>query len=513
MQTPQPQAFGHVDPDFAGLPGRPGLYALGVQRPVVAVQVVQEAPPNPVPRKCVYILLMLSCLMVLRMQQERYTDRMQWHTGSVPDKGDPFPWQGQTLVRGNDTFEAMLLAPLIRRSSAFVRTSPADSKEGEPAMTLTGLTKQFMFSGSAGADGTATLEDAASNVSAVSGAFTELHRLSCGALVSNSGTQSGVSGPSDTAEQKPCFMGTQKLPSAPAPGSIDVRAIARHLGDGSCHRFLAGDSPASLRPLVTSASQDDVADVVCVRASRIHSVVPTIPVLESTSATLAHAIIAWDPILPGRSPASSGESWDVDGISGHDKSTWALMPSRWHGGIAGLTCLALVALDSAGKLQIGRHMVTDHASVVMTDGASRSLITIGYTASQVMLINQLDESTLTPRWTYRLPLKVAWLLRVPRLANGYLNLVGAEDPFTGTIFTIDLVHAEVYEQPPPSADSRGRTPERRKLPKALAVERLVNKKSSQSASASEDQGLDPGKRTGICGLQVASDPGPAGKLR
>merc|ERR1712224_544075 len=105
--------------------------------------------------------------------------------------------------------------------------------------------------------------------------------------------------------------------------------------------------------------------------------------------------------------------------------------------------------------------------------------------SQVMLINQLDEETLTPRWTYRLPLTVAWLLRTPRLSNGYLNLIGAEDPFTGTMFTIDLMHAEVYQQPPPSPEAGEKKPLRRKLPRAMVVERVVKRGAAKQQPAAQ----------------------------
>merc|ERR1719181_1620277 len=131
-----PPTIGNADPEWQQ--ARAQALGLGIGREqggavVVQVQAI-DAYPNPLPRKCVWAMLLLSCLLVLRVQQDRYAEVVHWR-GGVPDMGNPFPWELKALVSGNDKFEATFLSPILRKASTFMRSS-ADAD-----MLITGLAK------------------------------------------------------------------------------------------------------------------------------------------------------------------------------------------------------------------------------------------------------------------------------------------------------------------------------------------------------------------------------------
>merc|ERR1719210_2342165 len=88
-------------------------------------------------------MLLLSSLLVLRVQQDRYAEAVRWH-GGVPDHGPPFPWEAQSLVDRGDGFEATFLAPVVRRASTFVRHA-AEAADG--GFFVTGLSHATFMGG------------------------------------------------------------------------------------------------------------------------------------------------------------------------------------------------------------------------------------------------------------------------------------------------------------------------------------------------------------------------------
>merc|ERR1712183_1064736 len=88
-------------------------------------------------------MLLLSSLLVLRVQQDRYAEAVRWH-GGVPDHGPPFPWESESLIGRGDGFEATFLAPVVRRASTFVRHATA---EADGAFFVTGLSHAAAMGG------------------------------------------------------------------------------------------------------------------------------------------------------------------------------------------------------------------------------------------------------------------------------------------------------------------------------------------------------------------------------
>merc|ERR1712194_189955 len=122
------------------------------------------------------------------------------------------------------------------------------------------------------------------------------------------------------------------------------------------------------------------------------------------------------------------------------------------------------------------------ASTVLYDEASKSVLLVGFSGAQMLVINAYDAQTLAPTRKFRLPLSVSWLLHAPRIANGYLLFLGSEQPFVGTLFVLDLVNGDIFEQDPPSATTKERKG-RRKLPRAMFVERLTDGATDLTNSA------------------------------
>lgn len=449
----QPTAFGNIDADEwppgrdERLPQRFGAVIPGQDVPHV---LVVEAYPNPLPRKCVWAMLLLSCLLVLRVQQDRYTDVVRWTGGGVPDTGQPFPWETQPLVSANDTYQATFLSPIIRRASTFMNSNSAP-------MMIAGLPR-LVVTGSSGDDATA-VQSVTPGVVAIAGGF-KLAPPVCG-------------------RGSDCFVGVQRLPPYVTAASLLTDGNSRKVPGllVTCHRFVAGASATELHALVPVGKKVNGSQAFCVRSKRIHS-------LASSASKESSAVVAWDPIgstkvnLSPRPAAGTGLDQ-------------ALRSSRM------LTCLAAVSLHS-GAAEVGPVALVDAAVTVLYDQGSQSLVTIGFTSTQMITVHQYDSVTLKPMVTYRLPMMVAWLLRAERLADGFLLFVGAEEPFTGSIFTIDLRRSEVFEQDPPTLGGSGQMPKRKKLPRRMVID----------DDPASNQNYGGTAKSSLCASELIADPGP-----
>lgn len=267
----------------------------------------------------------------------------------------------------------------------------------------------------------------------------------------------------------PCYVGVQRIPPSAMPRREEPWASA-------CHRFVAGTSLSSMRPLVSHSNHS--GGLLCTRSKNVHAAVAT-----DANGTVA---LAWDP--PFGRPRGTSDSTPVAGMSG----SFSRMP---------FSCLATVSFP---KMDIIAVAAIDWASTVLSDDASQSVITVGFSGTQTLVVNVYDTATLKPRWRYRLPLSVAWLLRAPRVSDGYLLFVGSEQPFIGTIFVVDLRNSEVYEQDPPPAANGRRRPRRRRLPRAMFVERI----SSNSASSNLRQPRPSGSPPLASGQPTSGSAGP-----
>jgi hypothetical protein len=132
----------------------------------------------------------------------------------------------------------------------------------------------------------------------------------------------------------------------------------------------------------------------------------------------------------------------------------------------------------------GRVVRVDSAMALFFDTGSQSLVTLGYVGPDTLKVTQLDPVTLMVQCIYQLELASAWVLNAPRLSDGFLVLIGADEPFVGTVFTIDLRRKEVYEQEPPTDESK---PRRRKVLGAIVAER-VHTASGSAAIGAERRG-------------------------
>lgn len=377
--------IGNADPEWP-MP-RPGA-----PQGAFVVQAI-EAYPNPLPRKCVWAMLLLSCLLVLRVQQDRYAEVVHWR-GGVPDTGNPFPWEISSLVSAGDGFEATFLSPILRKASTFVRPPT------EGTTLITGLGRAVVT----GSTGPPPVEQLGTITAMTSSA--------------------DLPPPVCLGNGSSCYMGMQRA-------TVPARALLQ-LNSGvagqpvACHRIVAGVTPQALRPLVVGINK---SSVLCMRSSRIQTLVRTND----------SALLAWDPppLRAQRSPKSSP------------------------------ACVAMMALS---PLTVGPSLLVDSAATVLFDKGSNLVVVIGFSSVQTLLVRAYDPVDLKPLWKYRLPLSVAWLVRAPKVSNGFLLFVGSEEPFLGTIFTIDLKNSQVYEQDPPAVGGR-RRPRRRRLPRSMVVER------------------------------------------
>ncbi|CAJ1375481.1 unnamed protein product [Effrenium voratum] len=107
MRFPAPTPLGNADPEW--------------QPPRNEVEL--EAY-NGGSRKCVWAMMLVSILLILHVQRDRYIEALRWH-GGVQDHGPALPWELKPIVLANDTFEATFLAPSLRRASSFVKLDQA----------------------------------------------------------------------------------------------------------------------------------------------------------------------------------------------------------------------------------------------------------------------------------------------------------------------------------------------------------------------------------------------------
>eukprot|EP00927_Polykrikos_kofoidii_P063221 TRINITY_DN58037_c0_g1_i1.p1 TRINITY_DN58037_c0_g1~~TRINITY_DN58037_c0_g1_i1.p1 ORF type:complete len:449 (-),score=49.84 TRINITY_DN58037_c0_g1_i1:25-1371(-) len=401
-----PTRFGNNDPDYPDWQARGGVIAIGANDGMPVVVQVVDAYPNPLPRRCIWAMLLLAGLWVITVHNNRAVENVgRWRGGGKPDKGKPLPWESQSLVSQNDSYEAIFLTPVFGHIASFVHSPAGKSARG-------------IFS---------------SDILVVPGFF-----------------HLPPSCPSGSDDR--CFVGVKPL----EPSSAISLLRSHQLPDSAaCHQFLVGKSPTSLRPLnfndVTGVQQK-ATSALCVRSGRIHSV--TLSPLDS-NATNSHgmtAIVAWDP-----KPMTLG------------------------------TCVSIVQLND---MTVGPTMLADSTSMVVYDKGSHSVVTFGFdTSHHLLIVNQFDAATLTFMWRYRLPLSVSWLLRAPRLSDGYLIFVGTEDPFIGTTLVVDLKLSEVYEQEPALSGAK-RLPQRRHIQRSTVVDNPRNVSVPKPAmSLSDDGGL------------------------
>lgn len=393
-----PTTLGSVHADhFGERQLRRGDEIVFAVQPVAMIQTV-DVYPSPFPKRCVWAMLLLSCLLLLHMQQDRYNEVARWRTGGVLDDGQPFPWELQAFTRENDTFEATLLAPIFRRASTFLHSRT------DNAMVVTGLT---------GAPSATNGERDA----IFSGAFS-LPPLFCGG--------------NDTL---PCFAALR--PAANSDSSSELE----------CFSFAFGTSAQNLQAPPPGANSG--SDAVCLKSKQVSAIVPG-----HVNGTV---VMVWD------APSPKGSNTKQ------------------------MSCIATLGLWP--EIHIGPARVMERAKALLYDRKTSSVAVIGYSAAQMQTLEvyQLDASTLRPRWKYRLPLSVAWLLRDSRVSAGFLVFVGSEETFFGSTFTIDLEGAQVYEQDPPTSS---RKPRRRRLPRMMVLEQPEIPDESSHKNVGGDAG-DP----------------------
>ena len=50
-------------------------------------------------------MMLISILLILHVQRDRYIEALRWH-GGIADHGPPLPWEVQPIILPNDTYEA-----------------------------------------------------------------------------------------------------------------------------------------------------------------------------------------------------------------------------------------------------------------------------------------------------------------------------------------------------------------------------------------------------------------------
>jgi len=396
-----PVALGNVDPGLAGIPR---VNRQPQPQPMVLVEVEQY--PNPAPRKCIGFMLLISSLLVLRVQQDRYADVVPYR-GAKPDDRR-FPWEVQPLVSANSSFDATFIAlpnlhfGLKRSSSTFLRS------QMDPSVIITG-TGHVDSAGSERREAEQPLDTIAAMLT---GSVSKL--------------------PAACAPGAPCYVGLQRDPPAP------------HLrGNSSCYRFLAGSSAASLRPLGSHPGKQQPGRL-CMRSTRLQ-------VHSAAVANNSTVVVAWDE--RGKRPGASRREkvfscMAVLGFPG--MSVRAVNDVGW---------ASTVLFDEATSSVVAIGFVSEHR-------VGDVLAPIG---QPVLTVSTFDVATLRPRMRFRLPLSTAWLLRAPKVSDGLLLFIGSEQPFIAASFVVDLQTAEVFAQDPPLQPGQpGRR--RQRLPSKLFVE-------------------------------------------
>lgn len=386
-----------------------------------------EGAANPAPlasRNCFWLMLVLSSLFVLHGQQVRYAKDVRWH-GGLPDASGPFPWEIEALLAQSDSFKATFLVPVIRRASTFVQ--PAQASQ---TMVITGLDLQTSES-----DELVSAEFGRSTQRPVHGLSAVIpDAVVAGLLESCPRPEDAAAEPSSRGS---CYLGLQRVDDAPLPPPLAGKPSA------ACYRFVAGEALSAMAPLPLPKHAREGAGLDgratgygCIMADRLDAAVPT--------ASNSTVVLAWDPHLSRQ---------QVQALRGSRESI--------------TSCLSAVSVPSMAS---GPAVAVDGSTTVLFDRRSSSVVNVAFSATQSLVVEQFDSTSLRLRWRYRLPLSVAWLLQTSRVSDGYLLFVGSEHPFVGTIFVIDLTASEVYEQDPPPTGNGRQLPRRRRLPRAMFVD-------------------------------------------
>uniref|UniRef100_A0A7S1WRR4 Uncharacterized protein n=1 Tax=Alexandrium catenella TaxID=2925 RepID=A0A7S1WRR4_ALECA len=400
MSVP-PVTLGNVDPGLAAIPR--------VNRPQPLVLVEVEQYPNPAPRKCIGFMLLISSLLVLRVQQDRYAEVVPYH-GAKPDDRK-FPWELQTLVSANSSFDATFLAlppppGPIRSASTFLRS------QTDPAVLITGA---------------GSVASANGGEREASGGGEALDGLT--ALVT--GRVSKLPAACSSSSGGPCYVGVQRDPPAP-----------RLRGNSSCFRFLAGASSSSLRPLAERGGSQPGR--FCLGSTRVR-------LRAAAAGTNGTVAVSWDIASSRPGVGHLGKALTCIAVLG--------FPGMHAGPVNAVGWASTVLFDEATSSVITIGFLSEHRLGDVLAPMGRPLLTV----------SAFDAATLRPRMRYRLPLSTAWLLRSPHVSDGFLLFIGSEQPFIGASFVIDLRSAQVFAQdPPPAPGLPGRR--RQRLPSKLFVE-------------------------------------------
>jgi len=382
---------------------------LGAGPPVLPPQLVVEveAYPNPAPRKCVWVMLLICSLLVLRVQQDRYADVARWHSGGRHVTKD-FPWEQRALVAGDEPFEATLFTPTRLGASTFQRPL-----FGADVITV----------GTGGVSRLGLGKGGATERGGSGGIPDEVTALLAG---SGSGAAAGESCQGSNAS-KSCYMAVQRVQSFE--------------NGSSCSRFVAGASLDTMQSLAGTAGEE-AGSMVCVEGTGIHSALPT--------RTVDKVAVAWEPL---RQTSSRRGRHSCLAMVDFPPKAWGARTGDAH-------------RSSSNTLKLRPSRTIVHDSTVLYDNASRAIVTVGFDrcpgdltslGSAKLIVHQFDAQTLEPRWAYHsLPLQVAWLLRSPQRSDGFLIFTVAEsqEVSVGTTFVIDLVNHEVYEQGPTGRSGR-----------------------------------------------------------
>lgn len=257
MHVP-PATVGSADPDAPQVVQGPPQFVIvdasGQGPQFVIVQPV-DAFTNPLPKKCLWALLLLSCLLVLRVQQDQYSEVVRVRGQGMPDEGKPFPWELRALASANESFEATFLSPLLETTSTFA------NPEGSQDTVFTSLGHSF-------AVGTPSALEPIRPGSLTAAGFA--------IGISKALTLPGCPANNTAA----CFIGLQRVTRA------DDAA-----GDVICHRFMVGSSPDQMSPLAARLAHDAPhAPMFCLGSQNVRSVVP----VETTGSGNDTVIVVWD---------------------------------------------------------------------------------------------------------------------------------------------------------------------------------------------------------------------------
>lgn len=424
-------------------------------------QAAQAGNGNPSPPpKWLWAMLMMFSMLVLRLQEEQYAESMRNRAFAAAERDPPFVWEADVLSLGNASLQTAFLSPLYRRTPSFL--TPVVGA----GTAFTGLGRVLATSSS----GSAMEEPNA--VAAGSG---QLTLSMC---------------PEDGRE---CIVAVQRAPL--------LRRVARAPQGSTCFRLLAGADAANLLPVSDAGGN---RPLLCLRSRLLTAVVP------AKVAGDDRLVVVWDPPRPPREIFRmhvESEAADSNHFEGNRSrldtaslsrladlgvlSDLAVLDGATLGphslSLSLSTCIAALSLPD---LTVKAVTTVDRASTAIFDQATSLLLIIGFSASQMIVVQALDAETLEPKWRFRLPLTMAWVVRAPPSSDGFVLLIGSEEPFLGTVVVVDLKAARVYEQDPPYGPEHRRSP-RRRLPRVHA-ESLAGR------------GSDVIVDSGLCGISSES---------